>query len=103
MIAAFPARQAVMLPVIDANMNRAGPVPPPAVITKSEVPLKTVPVGRFPGIVTLRGFLITGLPAMSPAKRVAVLVPLLAVQKGLPPDCEIPQGLTNLGSRIRPR
>ena len=55
-----------MFPVMEAKINRAGPVPPPDVITKSVPALETLPVGPPPGIVTVSAFLKKGLPETSP-------------------------------------
>src|SRR5437867_4757776 len=98
MMAAVPARQASMFPVWEAKINRAGPVPPPAVITKSELPLKTLPVGRAGGILTVNAFFASGLPLTSPPYSVAVLVPLFAIQNGLVALDVMPHGLTSKGS-----
>ena len=51
---------------MEAKINRAALVPPPAVITKSALPLKTAPVGRPPDMLTVSAFLVSGLPLTSP-------------------------------------
>src|ERR1700749_5078137 len=93
--------QPVMLPVIEAKRKRAeqGAEAQAPGSTKSVVEgLATVPVGSPPGIVTVcvpgRGFSTTGAPLTSPRMSCAVLVPLLATQKGLLLVIEMPQGLT---------
>src|SRR6267142_1134858 len=93
--------QPTMLPVFEENMKAAGHVATlHGVMAKSVVALPTTPVGRPPGTVTSDrpGFFTSGLPATSPRKRLAELVPLLATQNGLEPLNAIPQGLTRVGS-----
>src|SRR5881394_3489421 len=91
-----------MFPVIDEKMNAAGQVATPThgVKVKSVVALPTTPVGRPPGTVTKfsPGFSTSGEPEASPRSNVALLVPLLDIQKGLVPLKAIPQGLTSSGS-----
>jgi hypothetical protein len=97
---------AVMLPVIDAKMNWAGVGAGVGVgegggvITKSDVPFLTTPVGRPPGMVIVCGlvFSTTGAPPTSPFINCVVLVPALETQKGLAELAAIPHGLTSSGS-----
>src|SRR5215218_6999733 len=96
--------QPVMLPVIEAKRKLAphGALAQAPGRTKSvAVGLETVPVGSPPGMVTvgIPGLRTTGAPPTSPRISCAVLVPLLATQKGLEPVKEMPQGLTRSGSR----
>src|SRR5882672_2592979 len=97
--AVFPSAgiQAVMLPVSEAKMKFALAVLPTGGVTKKSVNgLETVPVGSWFGMVIVCGlaFRTTGLPATSPRMSCVVLVPLLAIQKGLLPVKVTPQGLT---------
>src|SRR6266550_3547786 len=93
--------QPTMFPVSEAKMKAAGhDATLQGVMAKSVVALPTTPVGRPPGIVTSDrpGFLTSGLPARSPRKRLALLVPLSETQNGLVPLRAIPHGLTKFGS-----
>src|ERR1043166_7019088 len=94
--------QPVMLPVIDAKRNNAlqgGEAHAPG-RTKSVEGLATVPVGRPPGIDTVCGLAwrTTGVPPTSPRMSCVVLVPSLAIQKGLLAVAVMPQGFTMSGS-----
>ena len=53
--------QAVMWPVSEAKMNRAGALRPPAETMKVSLdPLNTCPVGAPPGMATVSGRLMNG-------------------------------------------
>src|SRR5687768_17372339 len=69
------ALQPVMCPVSDAKMKRAGALKAPEETTKSEVPLKTWPVGAPPGTVTVSVLFTNGLMVPS----VCVTSPLYTV------------------------
>src|ERR1700704_5783857 len=94
--------QALMLPVSEAKMKFAlADGPAGGVTMKSVNGLETVPVGSPPGIVIVCGL---GLRTTGPApfgSRISCVVPvrLLATQKGLLDDIEMPHGFTSKGSR----
>lgn len=95
--------QPVMLPVMEAKRKFAphgATAHAPGRTNSFATGLATVPVGNPPGMVTVCGLALrtTGEPLTSPRISCAVLVPLLATQKGLLPVREIPQGLTKRGS-----
>src|SRR5207249_912672 len=95
--------QPVMYPVIDAKMKRAGhdaTAHGPGKTKSVDDGLAIVPVGRLPGMSTVCGlpFSTNGLPDTSPLRSCAVLVRLLATQKGLLAVIEMPHGLTSSGS-----
>src|SRR2546423_2045360 len=95
--------QPVMLPVIEAKRKFAphgALAQAPGRTNSVETGLATVPVGKPPGIVTVCGLALrtTGAPPTSPRMSCAVLVPLLATQKGLLAVIEMPHGLTMSGS-----
>src|SRR5437588_3616053 len=94
---------ATMVPVIESKMKREAPSTPPpgGGIWKSLVELPTAPVGRPPGMLIVCGLALrtTGAPPTSPFTSCVVLVPLLAIQKGLVPLNVIPQQFTSNGSR----
>src|SRR6267143_91955 len=104
------ACQPLIFPVWLSKMKRAGPgvgvgAGPEFGTTKSLPPLKTMPVGSPPGMVIVckPALRTNGLPDTSPLKSCVVLVPLLAIQKGLLADVVMPQGLTSRGSWMNPR
>src|SRR2546425_11087136 len=92
---------AMMLPVIESKMKRAGAAMPPGGVTlKSLVALATAPVGNPPPMVMVwgLGFRANGLPETSPRNNCVVLVPLFATQNGLVAVSATPHGLTRKGS-----
>jgi hypothetical protein len=95
--------QPEMFPVIEAKRKRAthgGEAQAPGRTKSVAEGLATVPVGKPPGIVTvgMLAFSTTGAPLTSPRMSCDVLVPLLAIQKGLLAVIEMPQGLMSSGS-----
>src|SRR5262249_46476181 len=99
--------QPVIAPVSDAKINTAGAVVVPSVTEKSlELPLdmtgwlglNTWPVGRPPGMVTLKGALI-GLPLRSPRYSSLRPAPLDDTENAPPLGLrEMPQGFFRVGS-----
>ena len=91
-----------MLPVSDANRNRAthGALAHAPGRMKSGVEFATVPVGKLPEMVIVCGlpFKTTGVPPTSPRINWLVLVPLFATQNGLELLIEMPHGFTRSGS-----
>src|SRR6478609_3817588 len=83
-----------ILPSSLANRNRAAPDCPLWLTTKSDVPLKTVPVGPPPTLTTSG----RGLP--EPSYRVDLSVPLSETHQGVEGPATRPQPLTRLGSFI---
>src|SRR5215207_5094466 len=94
--------QPVMLPVIEAKRKFAphgAAAHAPGRTNSPATGLETVPVGNPPGMVTVErpGLRTTGAPPTSPRMSCAVLVPLLATQKGVLAASEMPHGLTSSG------
>src|SRR5258708_35355017 len=92
-----------MFPVIEANRKFAphgALAHAPGRTNSVAVGLAIVPVGNPPGIVIVCGLALrtTGEPPTSPRISWVVLVPLLAIQKGLDAVALMPQGFTNKGS-----
>src|SRR5438105_7573414 len=87
-------------PVSDAVMNVAGALTPPAVTTKSFVPLNTWPVGPPFGSLTTRLFFTRGLPFTSPVYTEDRPGPLSENQNSPAGLMAMPHGLTRLGSVI---
>src|SRR5262249_61007613 len=102
-----PGFQPVIAPVLEAKMNTDAAVFVPSVTEKSvELPLamtgwfglNTWPVGRPPGMVTLKGALI-GLPLRSPRYSSLRPPPLDDTQNAPPLGLrEMPQGFFRVGS-----
>src|SRR5579883_3169618 len=93
--ASVPLFQPEMLPSSPAKRKRAGL---PLDSAKSDVPLKTAPVGAG-GTATSREFFMK-LLASVPAYRVEVPEPWFAIQKGLEALRATPQGFLSSGSTI---